>query len=153
AAALGLLLVINVTGFVMEAGRVAAVRPASAPSSPVGWLLGQGMLAAGLSERPLRATHLAVWLFHAAVSLAFVALVPYSYFVHLITTPLNIFFAKLGPRGAIAPIANIEEAETFGVSTLAEFSWKRRLDFDACVECGRCQAAGPAWLAGTALSP
>src|SRR5207249_3825507 len=51
------------------------------------------------------------------------------------------------------PIANIEEAETFGVSTLAEFSWKRRLDFDACVECGRCQAACPAWLAGTALSP
>ena len=153
AAALGLLLVINVTGFVMEACRLAAVRPAWAPWSPVGWLLGQGMLAAGMSESVLRATHLAVWLFHAAVSLAFVALVPYSYFVHLITTPLNIFFAKLGPRGAIAPIANIEEAETFGVSTLAEFSWKRRLDFDACVECGRCQAACPAWLAGTALSP
>src|SRR5881397_3615692 len=150
---LALLLVINVTGFVMEACRLAAVRPAWAPWSPVGWLLGQGMLAAGMSERALRATHLAVWLFHAAVSLAFVALVPYSYFVHLITTPLNIFFAKLGPRGAIAPIANIEEAETFGVSTLAEFSWKRRLDFDACVECGRCQAACPAWLAGTALSP
>src|SRR5213596_2544603 len=153
AAALGLLLVINVTGFVMEACRLAAVRPAWAPWSPVGWLLGQGMLAAGMSESALRATHLAVWLFHAEVSLAFVALVPYSYFVHLITTPLNIFFAKLGPRGAIAPIANIEEAETFGVSTLAEFSWKRRLDFDACVECGRCQAACPAWLAGTALSP
>src|SRR5438445_4610159 len=33
-----------------------------------------------------RATHLSVWLFHAAVSLAFVAVIPYSYFVHLITT-------------------------------------------------------------------
>src|SRR5216117_2964851 len=56
AAALGLLLVINVTGFVMEACRLAAVRPAWAPWSPVGWLLGQGMLAAGMSERALRAT-------------------------------------------------------------------------------------------------
>ncbi len=40
-----------------------------------------------------------------------------------------------------------------GISKLEEFSWKRRLDFDACVECGRCQAACPAYLSGTALSP
>jgi Fe-S oxidoreductase/nitrate reductase gamma subunit len=150
---LALLLVINVTGFVMEACRLAAVRPAWAPWSPVGWALGQGMLAAGMSESALRATHLSVWLLHAAVSLAFVAIVPYSYFVHLLTTPLNIFFAKLGPRGEIPAIANLEEAESLGVSKLEEFSWKRRLDFDACVECGRCQAVCPAHMAGTALSP
>ena len=150
---LALLLVINVTGFVMEACRLAAVRPAWAPWSPVGWALGQGMLAAGMSESALRATHLSVWLFHAAVSLAFVAIVPYSYFVHLLTTPLNIFFAKLGPRGEIPAIANLEAAENLGVSKLEEFSWKRRLDFDACVECGRCQAVCPAHMAGTALSP
>jgi len=150
---LALLLVINVTGFVMEACRLAAVRPAWAPWSPVGWAIGQGMLAAGMSESALRATHLSVWLFHAAVSLAFVAIVPYSYFVHLLTTPLNIFFAKLGPRGEIPAIANLEEAESLGVSKLEEFSWKRRLDFDACVECGRCQAVCPAHMAGTALSP
>jgi len=150
---LALLLVINVTGFVMEACRLAAVRPAWALWSPVGWALGQGMLAAGMSESALRATHLSVWLFHAAVSLAFVAIVPYSYFVHLLTTPLNIFFAKLGPRGEIPAIANLEEAESLGVSKLEEFSWKRRLDFDACVECGRCQAVCPAHMAGTALSP
>ena len=150
---LALLLVINVSGFVMEAARLAVVKPDWAPWSPVGWLLGQGMLGLGMSERGLRATHLGVWLFHAVLSLGFVALVPYSYFMHLVTTPLNVFFAKLTPRGAIRPIENIEEAESLGVSKLEEFSWKRRLDFDACVECGRCQAACPAYLAGTALSP
>jgi len=150
---LALLLVINVSGFVMEAARLAVVKPDWAPWSPVGWLLGQGMLGLGMSERGLRATHLGVWLFHAVLSLGFVALVPYSYFMHLVTTPLNVFFAKLTPRGAIRPIENIEEAESLGVSKLEEFSWKRRLDFDACVECGRCQAACPAFLAGTALSP
>jgi len=153
AGVLALLLVINVTGFVMEACRIAAVKPAWGPWSPVGWALGQAMLGAGMSEGALRATHLGTWLFHAAISLGFIALIPYSYFVHLITTPLNIFFAKLTPRGAIAKIENIEEAESLGVSKLEEFSWKRRLDFDACVECGRCQAACPAYLAGTALSP
>jgi Fe-S oxidoreductase/nitrate reductase gamma subunit len=150
---LALLLVINVSGFVMEACRLAVVRPGWAPWSPVGYALGQGALALGASEGTLRAVHLSVWLFHAVISLVFVAVIPYSYFMHLVTTPLNVFFAKLGPRGEIRKIENIEEAESFGVSKLEEFSWKRRLDFDACVECGRCQAACPAYLSGSALSP
>jgi len=153
AAVLALLFVINVTGFVMEAARLAVVQPAWARWSPVGYALGQTMLAAGMSEAALRSTHLSVWIFHAVLALGFIAIIPSSYFVHLITTPFNIFFAKLTPRGAIAPIPNIEEAEALGVSKLEEFSWKRRLDFDACVECGRCQAACPAYLSGTALSP
>jgi Fe-S oxidoreductase/nitrate reductase gamma subunit len=147
------LLVINVSGFVMEACRLGAVRPAWAPWSPVGWALAEAMLGAGMSESALRATHLAVWLFHAVLSLAFVAAVPFTYFHHLLTTPLNIFFAKLGPRGEIPKIENLEEAESLGISRLEEFSWKRRLDFDACVECGRCQEACPAYLSGTPLSP
>ncbi len=153
AVVLALLFVINVTGFIMEAARLAVVQPAWARWSPVGYALGQAMLAAGMSEGALRATHLAVWLFHAVLALGFIAVIPYSYFIHLLTTPLNIFFAKLTPRGEIPIIANLEEAEALGVSKLEEFSWKRRLDFDACVECGRCQAACPACLSGTALSP
>jgi Fe-S oxidoreductase len=137
----------------MEACRLAVVKPWWGPWSPVGWALGQGMLVAGLGEGALRAVHMGVWLFHAVISLAFIAIVPRSYFMHLVTTPLNIFFSKLTPRGVIPKIENIEEAESLGVSKLEEFSWKRRLDFDACLECGRCQAVCPAYLAGSALSP
>ena len=151
--ALTLLFVINVTGFVMEACRLAVVEPWWAPWSPVGWALGRAFVGLGLGPGALRGLHVATWVFHAAIALVFIAIIPYSYFVHLITTPLNIFFAKLGPRGAIREIKNIEEAESLGVSKLEEFSWKRRLDFDACVECGRCQAACPAYMSGSALSP
>ena len=150
---LALLFVINVSGFIMEACRLAVVEPWWAPWSPVGWALGRGFVALGLTPDALRGLHVATWVFHAVVALAFIAVIPFSYFVHLLTTPLNIFFSKLGPRGAIAPIKNIEEAESLGISKLEEFSWKRRLDFDACVECGRCQAACPAYMSGTALSP
>ena len=153
AGALTLLFVINVTGFVMEACRLAVVEPWWAPWSPVGWALGRAFVGLGLGPGALRGLHVATWVFHAAIALVFIAIIPYSYFVHLITTPLNIFFAKLGPRGAIREIKNIEEAESLGVSKLEEFSWKRRLDFDACVECGRCQAACPAYMSGSALSP
>jgi len=153
---LALLFLINLTGFVMEACRLAVTKPWWASWSPVGYALGKGFLALGLTEATLRVTHLSVWLFHAVISLLFVAVLPYSYFVHLVLTPLNIFFAKLGPRGAIAPIPNIEEAAeqgALGISKPEEFSWKRRLDFEACLECGRCQDACPAYLSGTALSP
>ncbi|HEU5320249.1 MAG TPA: (Fe-S)-binding protein, partial [Methylomirabilota bacterium] len=107
-----LLFVINVTGFVMEACRLAVVQPPWAPWSPVGWGLGRVMLAAGMEEAALRATHLGVWLFHAVISLGFVAVVPYSYFVHMLTSPLNIFFARLTPRGEIRKIDDLEEAES-----------------------------------------
>jgi len=153
AGVLALLFVINVTGFVMEACRLAAVAPWWGPWSPVGYALGRGLVALGMTEGALRGLHVATWVFHAAIALVFIAIVPFSYFVHLLTTPLNIFFSKLGPRGAIREIKNIEEAETLGISKLEEFSWKRRLDFDACVECGRCQAACPAHMSGTPLSP
>jgi Fe-S oxidoreductase/nitrate reductase gamma subunit len=150
---LALLFVINVTGFVLEACRLAVVKPWWAPWSPVGWALGQAFLAVGLGEGVLRGLHLGTWLFHFTISFAFIALIPHSYFVHLITTPLNTFLVKLTPLGALNPIPNIEEAESLGVSKLEEFSWKRRLDFDACTLCGRCQDVCPAYLAGTPLSP
>jgi Fe-S oxidoreductase len=153
ASVLALLFVINLTGFIMEACRLAVVKPDWALWSPVGWALGQAMLGVGMGEGALRATHLGVWIFHAIISLVFIAMIPRSYMAHLVVTPVNIFFSKLGPRGAIRPIENIEEAETLGISKLEEFSWKRRLDFDACLECGRCQAVCPAYMAGSALSP
>jgi Fe-S oxidoreductase len=150
---LALLFAINVTGFVIEACRLAVVRPAWAPWSPVGYALGQGLLAAGMSEGALRATHFGFWLFHGVIALGFIVVIPYSYLAHLLITPLNVFCSKLTPRGEIRKIENIEEAESLGISKLEEFSWKRRLDFDACLECGRCQDACPAYMAGTALSP
>src|SRR5262249_36108794 len=151
--ALLILFVINVTGFVMEACRLAVVKPAWAAWSPVGYVLGQGMLALGLGESALRGIHISVWLFHDAIAFVFIPLIPWSYSMHLVTTTVNAFFAKVGPRRERAKIENIEEAENLGVGKFEDFSWKRRLDFDACVECGRCQDACPAYLSGSALSP
>src|SRR2546430_7679219 len=82
AGALALLLVINVTGFVMEACRLAAVRPAWAAWAPVGWFLAPGMLAAGMSGGAPPTTHPSVWLFHPAGSLPVVAGTPDPYFAH-----------------------------------------------------------------------
>ena len=36
---------------------------------------------------------------------------------------------------------------------IAQFDWKQKLDLLSCTECGRCQAACPAYAAGLPLSP
>src|SRR4030095_8132203 len=86
---LTLLFVINVTGFVMEACRLAVTEPWWAPWAQVGYARARGFVALGMTPGALRGLHIATWLFHAAVALLFIAVIPYSYFVHLLTTPLN----------------------------------------------------------------
>lgn len=45
------------------------------------------------------------------------------------------------------------EAPQLGVENLSDFSWNRLASFDACVQCGRCETACPAFAAGLPLNP
>ena len=45
------------------------------------------------------------------------------------------------------------EAPRLGVEAPQDFAWNRLLGFDACVQCGRCEAACPAYAAGQPLNP
>jgi Fe-S oxidoreductase len=45
------------------------------------------------------------------------------------------------------------DAERLGVEKPVDFSWNRLAGFDACVQCGRCEVACPAFAAGQPLNP
>jgi Fe-S oxidoreductase len=146
---------IMLTGLVVEGLRLAVQQPDWALWSPVGYLIGQGFVAAGLSETLMRDGHLTLWIVHfLLVGLFFVTLPQDTLYLHLVTSPLNTFFSELErPRGALDPIRNLEEVEVLGVGQLGDFSWKSLLDADACTECGRCQVACPAFVSGQPLNP
>jgi ferredoxin len=55
--------------------------------------------------------------------------------------------------GASLKHIDFEKTESFGVNSLAAFTWKDLLDLDACTECGRCTAVCPAHTVGKELSP
>ncbi|AOK31532.1 MULTISPECIES: (Fe-S)-binding protein [Burkholderia] len=55
------------------------------------------------------------------------------------------------PPNALKP-ADVEHNE-FGVARPVEFRWNQLLSFDACVQCGKCEAACPAFAAGQPLNP
>ncbi|WP_251978689.1 (Fe-S)-binding protein [Salinicola avicenniae] len=44
-------------------------------------------------------------------------------------------------------------APKLGVEKPSDFQWEQLLGFDACVQCGRCQAVCPAYAAGQPLNP
>lgn len=111
-------------------------------------------LFSNLSEVAKSVTYVALWWFHAAVSLAaiFYVCITFNKLTHIIVSPINVFFRSLKPKGALSPI-NLEEAESFGVSKIEDFTWKQILDLDACTNCGRCQDRCPAYLTDKPLSP
>ena len=64
--------------------------------------------------------------------------------------------AYTGSGDATPPTAlkmpDLEHRE-YGVAKPVEFRWNQLLSFDACVQCGKCEAACPAFAAGQPLNP
>ncbi|ABE58348.1 (Fe-S)-binding protein [Chromohalobacter israelensis] len=49
---------------------------------------------------------------------------------------------------------DLDDADApLGVEKPADFTWNQLLGFDACVQCGRCEAVCPAFAAGQPLNP
>jgi len=71
--------------------------------------------------------------------------------LHLAFHPRAARFAADRLDSALAPLGL--DAPRLGVQALADFRWNQLIGFDACVQCGRCEAACPAFAAGLPLSP
>ncbi|MFN3928273.1 MAG: (Fe-S)-binding protein [Thermoflexus sp.] len=148
------LAVLLLTGLGLESLRLAVQRPPWAWSSIAGWPVAQIWIASGLSEEALRAIHRGLWFFHASLAGLLYLFIPVGFLVHIVSSTLNVFFSRLDrPNGALAPIPDLETAERLGVGTLRDLTWVQLLNGEACTECGRCQAACPAYAAGTPLNP
>ncbi len=148
---LALIGLVIITGFLVEALRIHVTKAPWEHWSFVGYGLAQ--LFFGISEEGGRMLHRLFWWIHAVLSLGFIAYIPYSRLIHIITAPANQFLSSLKPAGHLEPIADFENAETFGVGTIEEFTWKQIFDADSCTRCGRCQDGCPAYLSGKPLSP
>ncbi len=147
------------TGYIIEGLRIAGQINLSSSlsqigyekiASPFGWLFA-GMFS-GLSLENILFWHRFNWWFHMAISFLFIAIVAYTKLWHIFAGMISYYSSNLEP-GDIRAIENIEEAESFGVEQIEELHWKDLLDLDACIRCGRCQEACPAYNTGKKLNP
>ncbi len=160
---LALLAALIVQGFMLEGLRIHATDDPWALYSPVGLLVAKFFW--GLSVDAAKALHFVVWWAHTVSVFLFIALLPYSKFLHIISSSANLFFKQINrPRGAMRFIGdmekvmeeameNDEEEFSLGTASLKDLTWKQRLDLDACTACGRCQEVCPAYNSGKVLSP
>ena len=154
--ALLLIVLVIVTGFIVEGFRIAATELKTTPDwalwSPGGFILARAF--SSLSQETLLAWHRTIWWLHMLTAFGAIAYVSlyWNRLWHIIVSPLNVFFKSLEPKGALVPI-NLEEAETFGIGKIEDFNWKQLMDLDSCTRCGRCQDNCPAYISGKSLSP
>ena len=151
AVVLGLLFFILLTGFILEGLRMAAASP------PVEWarwsFLGFAFLQ--IFEGASLGWYRFFWWLHMALAMGtfIYACLAFSKLSHVILSPLNVFLRALRPKGALVPLLNLEELETFGAGKLEDLTWKQLFDLDACTRCGRCSDNCPASLSGKPLDP
>lgn len=153
-----MLAVLVVQGFALEGLRIHATNDPWQLYSPIGWLFAKSVWF--LSVERTKDIHFVMWWFHTLTVYAFVALFPYTKFFHMVSSPLNLFFARTErPKGALPFIGDIEklmetgEEFSLGLGTIKDYTWKNLLDLDACTQCGRCQEVCPAYITGKPLSP
>jgi Fe-S oxidoreductase len=97
-----------------------------------------------------------VWA-HVLIILGFLAYLPHSKHLHIISAAFNVYFARTRARGRLEPLRfdeeTPEEEMRFGIGTVEDLTWKQMMDSFSCTECGRCQDACPAYATDKRLSP
>lgn len=90
-----------------------------------------------------------VWWLHTLSLLIFVPLVPHTKHLHLVMSPVAVFFM----RGGFSQIPPLEGDEDFGLLAGKDVTQIAALQAFSCVECGRCTEHCPASNTGKELNP
>ena len=130
---------------------IAAGHDATAAWRPLSRQIAALLTAFGIGhESAARGEQFFYWA-HICAILGFLVYIPGSKHRHMFLAAINVYFRSLKLKGAL-PAADIDHPP-IGVGAIEEFTWKNMLDLYSCTECGRCQAACPAYAAGLPLSP
>jgi Fe-S oxidoreductase/nitrate reductase gamma subunit len=164
--ALALILIVVVTGFFLQGFRMIAAVPDNLGLTQPEYYIhpewGQarfvGFWIAGMFANLPDATRLLwyqfLWYFHVIITVGSVLYIILSWekLTHILISPVNVLFKTSRPKGALS-LVDLENAETYGVGRIQDFTWKQLFDLDACTNCGRCQDRCPAYLTDKPLSP
>jgi Fe-S oxidoreductase len=147
-----LLITVATATYLVFEGFAIAHHPETVRWSYLGAWIGDAIINSGLSPAAVAARFKFAWWAHVVAVYGFIAYVPHSKYLHMFAGPLNVFFRRGTPSGELDPL-DLEKEEVFGLEKSADFTWKDNLDAFACMECGRCQDACPAFASGKPLSP
>ena len=148
----GVIIAMAVSGFLMMGVNTWAW------DSPVGEVLSPFFTPLG--PKVLVDLYPSLFLIHSALVFSLIAYIPNSRLIHLITSPLNVYWTPNAVKGEMTTpfdLKQMMESGNFdvkvGASEINDFTCQQKLSFDACTLCQRCSDACPAKAGGTKLSP
>ena len=147
------LLFLAVTGFLLEATRIAVDNPSFEHWAPFGWALAQGLRSAGISAAAAADTHLTLWWLHGISALAFVAAIPFTKALHVLVDPVALITRDELLPGVRLPASQAGEDRSPGYGVITDLSPKHLVGLDSCTKCGNCHVVCPATASGLPLSP
>ncbi|NOZ40616.1 MAG: 4Fe-4S dicluster domain-containing protein [Planctomycetes bacterium] len=151
---LGLLLLLGVTGYLAEGLRIIREQTPQPGFSYVGLGVARGFEMIGVTRGNASTIHFALWWTHALFAFGLIAVFPYTRLLHSLAGAINLV-TRTEQLGTLIPISieEVEETGLVGAAALQDLTRQQLLELDACVSCGRCQDACPAYEAGKPLSP
>ena len=131
------LLVIVVTGFLLEAMRISVQSPRWENFSFFGFLL-SGLFSANFVLK----TYPFFWWLHAILSLSFISAIPFTKMFHVISSPISIYIKD--QPDFIVPAEQKQAGQLY---------YKDLIHIDACTRCGRCVEICPSTGVGEPFAP
>ncbi|MBX3113474.1 MAG: (Fe-S)-binding protein [Fimbriimonadaceae bacterium] len=148
-AALYLLLILGISGYVLEAARISADPQPWDHFSFVGY--GISKLLPALSPQG----YVLIWWQHMVWVWLFFATLPQMRLKHIVVATLTAAGTQESPMGQLPPVAaaEIESGEPLGAAVASDYSRWHLMSLDACMSCGRCTEVCPAYNVGKILNP
>lgn len=148
-AVLYLLLILGLSGYILEAARISADPKPWDHYSFVGFAIAKTLPA--LSPDGYRI----IWWQHMVWVWLFFATLPQMRIKHILVATLAAAGNPESPMGRLPDVAaaKLDSGEPIGASTAPDFSRWHLLSLDACMSCGRCTEVCPAHGVGKVLNP
>lgn len=145
------LLIIAISGFVLQGVRMAMDDPGYAVYQFGGWVFAVP-LDALFSDAALHDIRHGLWWFHAILSLTFVAAIPFTKASHMLVSFVSLVLRDPDAKRRLREVPQ-DTPDHVGYATLSDFNAVHLLQLDACTKCGRCHDVCPAMATGRPLSP
>ncbi len=146
----------GLSGFIMEGIRLAIKPVPWGSASFVGYILSQMFVLTGLTYNLGCGIYPFLWLSHgltlsvAVVAFAFTKLKHFPLYFLGVQNPLEKWVTPFN----LPLVLESKKIEVpLGVNKPSTLSWDQKINAEACVNCGRCEEACPAYRAGKILSP
>ncbi len=101
-----------------------------------------------------------MWLVHVITGFLLAAYLPFSKLAHMALAMVMVGEKKIKKRGEMPTpfiLADVLQSGEFnfqiGTKTISDIPGVQKVDALACTDCGRCERACPAFMAGSDLSP